>query len=72
MSERQHDYLERMRRKITSETWEQIKTGYAAGVGLHEIARKFAISKETVLAHATRQGWPQQIQAATGQLAVMQ
>jgi hypothetical protein len=29
-----------MRRKITNETWEQIKTGYAAGVNLREIARK--------------------------------
>jgi hypothetical protein len=29
-----------MRRKIANETWEQIKTGYAAGVGLREIARK--------------------------------
>ena len=29
-----------MRRKITSETWEQIKTGYAAGINLREIARK--------------------------------
>jgi hypothetical protein len=32
-----------MRRKITNETWEQIKTGYAAGVGLREIARKMNI-----------------------------
>jgi hypothetical protein len=29
-----------MRRKITNETWEQIKTGYAAGINLREIARK--------------------------------
>ena len=39
-----------MRRKITDETWEQIKTGYAAGIGLREIARKLSILEGTVLA----------------------
>jgi hypothetical protein len=29
-----------MRRKITNETWDQIKTGYAAGINLRELARK--------------------------------
>jgi hypothetical protein len=61
-----------MRRKITNETWEQIKTGYAAGINLREIARKMKIPEGTVLAHAKRHGWTQQIQAATGQLAVVQ
>jgi hypothetical protein len=61
-----------MRRKIKHETWEQIKTGYAAGVGLREIARKMNFPEGTVLAHAKRHGWTQQIQAATGQLSVMQ
>ena len=42
----------RMRRKITNETWEQIKTGYAAGANLREIARKMNIPQGTVLAHA--------------------
>jgi hypothetical protein len=60
-----------MRRKIPNETWEQIKTGYAAGVGLREIARKMNIPEGTVLAHAKRHGWTEQIQAA-GQLTVMQ
>jgi hypothetical protein len=46
-----------MRRKITNETWEQIKTGYVAGVGLREIARKINIPEGTVLAHAKRKGW---------------
>jgi hypothetical protein len=32
-----------MRRRITNETWEQIKTAYAAGVNLREIARKMNI-----------------------------
>jgi hypothetical protein len=62
----------RMRRKITYEIWEQIKTGYAAGLNLREIARKMNIPEGTVLAHAKRHGWTQQIQVATGQLTVMQ
>ena len=62
----------RMRRKITNETWEQIKTGYTAGVNLREIARKMAIPEGTVLAHAKRHGWTQQIQVATRELSLMQ
>jgi hypothetical protein len=61
-----------MRRAIPNETWEQIKTGYAAGVNLREIARKMDIPEGTVLAHAKRHGWTQQIQAATKELTVMQ
>jgi hypothetical protein len=61
-----------MRRKILNETWEQIKTGYAAGVGLREIARKMNIPEGTILAHAKRHGWTQQIQVATQELKVMQ
>jgi hypothetical protein len=61
-----------MRRKITHETWEQIKTGYAAGINLREIARKMAIPEGTVLAHAKRHGWTQQIQVATRHLDVVQ
>jgi uncharacterized protein YjcR len=56
-----------MRRKITNETWEQIKTAYAAGIGLREIARKMNIPEGTVLAHAKRHGWTQQIQVAVMQ-----
>ena len=56
-----------MRRKITRETWEQIKTGHTAGIGLREIARKMSIPEGTVLAHAKRHGWTQQIQVATQQ-----
>jgi len=61
-----------MRRKITNETWEQIKTAYAAGIGLREIARKMDIPEGTILARAKRHGWTQQIQSATQQLSVMQ
>jgi uncharacterized protein YjcR len=61
-----------MRRKIPNETWEQIKTGYAAGINLREIARKMNIPEGTVLAHAKRHGWTQQIQVATRELSVME
>ena len=56
-----------MRQRIPRDTWEQIKTGYAAGIGLREIARKMNISEGTVLAYAKRHGWTQQIQVATQQ-----
>jgi hypothetical protein len=45
-----------MRRKVSSETWEQIKTGFAAGIGLREIVRKMNIPEGIVLAHAKRHG----------------
>ena len=50
--------------RISLETWEQVKIAYAAGAGLREIARKMNIPEGTVLAHANRKGWTQQIQAA--------
>jgi hypothetical protein len=53
-----------MRRRITNETWEQIKTAYAGGVGLREIARNMGISEGTVLARAKREGWTLEIQSA--------
>jgi hypothetical protein len=53
-----------MRRKITHETWEQVKTAFAAGVGLREIARNMSISEGTVLARAKREGWTREIQNA--------
>src|SRR4029077_15378964 len=46
--------------------------GYAAGINLREIARKMNIPEGTVLAHAKRHGWTQQIQVATRELSVMQ
>jgi uncharacterized protein YjcR len=76
MNERQNGQLppaKRMiRSRISPERWEQIKTAYAAGIGLRELARKMKIPEGTVLAHAKRQGWTQQIQVATGELATMQ
>src|SRR4030095_1557826 len=51
-------------RRISKETWEQIKTAYAAGIGLRELARNMEIPAGTVLARAKREGWTQQIAAA--------
>jgi hypothetical protein len=36
--------LTSMRRNITNETWEQMKTAHASGIGLREIARNMGIS----------------------------
>ncbi len=44
-----------MRRTITNEIWEQIKTAYASGLGLREIARNTGIPEGTVLARAKRE-----------------
>jgi hypothetical protein len=33
---------------LSKETWEQIKAGYAAGIGLREIARKMDVPAGTV------------------------
>jgi hypothetical protein len=53
-----------MRRKIPTETWEQVKTAYASGIGLREIARNMNIPEGTVLARAKREGWSREIQSA--------
>ena len=54
----------RMRRNITNETWHQIKTAYASGIGLREIARKMGIPPGTMLSRAKREGWTREIQKA--------
>jgi hypothetical protein len=76
MNEGENSQLPPMKRtvrsRISSEHWEQIKIAYISGIALREIARKMHIAQGTVLAHAKRHGWTQQIQIATGQLTVMQ
>jgi len=37
-------WRQNMRRKITNQSWEQVETAYAAGVGLREMARNLNIS----------------------------
>ena len=58
-----------MRRAISVETWQQVQTAYAAGIGLREIARNMSLPEGTVLARAKREGWTQQIQTAKREAA---
>jgi hypothetical protein len=51
-------------RRISKQTWEQIKTAYASGVGLREVARNMDIPAGTVLARAKREGWSKQVNDA--------
>jgi len=55
---------ESVRRRNSSERWEQIKTAHASGIGLREIARNMGIPEGTVLARAKREGWTREIQNA--------
>ena len=57
---------------ISTEVWQQIKAGYAAGIGLREIARKMNLPEGTVLARAKRERWTQQIEAAKQAAALTQ
>jgi hypothetical protein len=50
--------------RLSKQIWEQIKTAYASGIGLREIARKMNVPQGTVLARANREGWTQQIKDA--------
>jgi DNA invertase Pin-like site-specific DNA recombinase len=53
-----------VRSRISADVWEQIRTAYASGIGLREIARNMNIPEGTVLAHAKREGWTREIQNA--------
>ena len=53
-----------MRRTISNATWAEIRTAYASGIGLREIARNLGIPEGTVLARAKREGWTREIQNA--------
>jgi hypothetical protein len=53
-----------VRNRIFAELWEQIKTAYASGIGLREIARNMDIPAGTILARAKREGWTREIQNA--------
>jgi hypothetical protein len=48
-----------VRNRISIDVWQQIKTAYASGIGLREIARNMGIPAGTVLARAKREGWTQ-------------
>ena len=68
MSDRENGQLalakRTVRSRISSGTWEQVKTAYASGIGLREIARNMDIPEGTVLARAKREGWTREIQSA--------
>jgi hypothetical protein len=53
-----------VRRTIAKFTWAEIRTAYASGIGLREIARNMGIPEGTVLARAKREGWTREIQNA--------
>jgi len=54
----------KMRRRITNDIWEQVKTAFASGIALREIARNMGISPGTILSRAKREGWTRDIQNA--------
>jgi hypothetical protein len=68
MSERENGQLplakRALRSRISADVWQQVKTAYASGIGLREIARNMNIPEGTVLARAKREGWTRQIQNA--------
>jgi hypothetical protein len=49
-------------KRIPPDNWQQIRTAYASGIGLREIARNMNIPEGTVLARAQREGWTREIQ----------
>src|SRR5438876_7535125 len=49
-----------VRNRDSSGLWEQIRTAYASGIGLREIARNMDIPEGTVLARTKREGWSRQ------------
>ena len=51
-------------RRIPASTWAKIRTAYASGIGLRQLARNMNIPAGTVLARSKREGWTQQIAAA--------
>jgi hypothetical protein len=52
------------RSRISADVWQQVKTAYASGIGLREVARNMGIPEGTILSRAKREGWTQQIQSA--------
>jgi hypothetical protein len=52
-----------VRRTITKSTWAEIRTAYASGIPLREIARNMGVPEGTVLARANREGWTRQIES---------
>jgi hypothetical protein len=51
-------------RQISRESWEQIKTAFASGIGLRAIARNMSIPEDIVPARASRKQRTPRIEAA--------
>src|SRR5437016_14489221 len=47
-------------KRIPESTWAEIRTAYASGISLREIARNMNSPEGTVLARAKREGWSRQ------------
>jgi hypothetical protein len=50
--------------RISAATWAEIRTAFASGIGLRELARNMGIPEGTVLARANREDRTQQIENA--------
>ena len=61
---RRSRYVQSNMNRISASTWAEIRTAYAGGIGLREIARNMGIPAGTVLARSKREGWTQQIAQA--------
>ena len=57
-------YVQSNMNRISASTWAEIRTAYASGIGLREMARNMDIPAGTVLARSKREGWTQQIATA--------
>lgn len=53
-----------LRLRLSKSTWAGLRTAYAAGCGLRELARNAAIPEATVLSRARREGWSAGLQRA--------
>lgn len=56
-------------RRIPASQWSEMKTAYASGIGLRELARNMGVPEGTVLARAQREGWTRQIRDAKALVA---
>ena len=54
---------------LPNSQWDEVRTAYASGVGLRELARNMGIPAGTVLARAKRERWTQRIAAAKANAA---
>lgn len=61
-----------MKKKLLREQWSELKTAYASGLGLRELARNMGVAEGTILSRAKREGWSKQITEAKGIALKMQ